>query len=110
LSIVGILQDKKATLMRLQEMIFGRKSDKRKKADSASANDEEKKEPTDSSDKGVVKDQAEVGSNENSEVGVKRRGHGRIPAAAYVGAKSTSITPRVIKSKQSTQLPINSIS
>ena len=33
LYLVAMLQDKKATLLRLQEMIFGRKSEKRKKAD-----------------------------------------------------------------------------
>src|SRR5262249_2197464 len=33
LYLVAMLQDKKATLLRLREMIFGRKSETRKKAD-----------------------------------------------------------------------------
>src|SRR2546422_10558461 len=44
LYLVSELQDKKATLLRLREMIFGRKSEKRKKADPESSQDEEKKD------------------------------------------------------------------
>lgn len=90
LYLVGMLQDKKATLLRLREMIFGRKSEKRKKADPESSHDEEKKDAAGDTDIGVAKDQARIERNEKSESeesGVKRRGHGRIPASAYRGAK-----------------------
>ena len=71
-------------------MIFGRKSEKRKKADPESSQDEEKKDATGDTDNGAAKDQAGIERNEKSESdagGAKRRGHGRIPAAAYQGAK-----------------------
>src|SRR6266540_647971 len=79
LYLVAELQDKKATLLRLREMIFGRKSEKRKKKDAAG-----------NTDKGVAKDQAGRERNEKFESeasGAKKHGHGRIPASAYRGAK-----------------------
>ncbi len=82
LYLVGMLQDKKATLLRLREMIFGRKSEKRKKADPDSAQDEEKKDAAGDTDNGTAKDQAGIEKNEKSESeagGAKRRGHGRLP-------------------------------
>src|SRR6516165_4588598 len=90
LYLVGALQDKKATLLRLREMIFGRKSEKRKKADPESSQDEEKKDAAGDADNGPAKDQAGRERNEKSESeasGAKKRGHGRIPASAYRGAK-----------------------
>lgn len=77
--------------MRLQEMMFGRKSEKRKKAnpESTKNENEEKNDTAGDTDSDAVKDQAGIESDKDSEnkVGEKRRGHGRIPAAAYVGAK-----------------------
>ena len=90
LYLVGELQDKKATLLRLREMIFGRKSEKRKKADPESSQDEEKKDVAGNTDKGVAKDQVEIERNEKSESeagGARKPGHGRIPASAYRGAR-----------------------
>ena len=58
LYLVGVLQDKKATLLRLREMIFGHKSEKRKKADPESSQDEEKKDAAGDADNGPAKDQA----------------------------------------------------
>jgi transposase len=89
LYLVAMLQEKKATLLRLREMIFGRKSERRKKADPESAKDEEKKDVAGDTDNGAAKDQAGTEKNEksDSEAQPKRRGHGRIPAAAYRGAK-----------------------
>ena len=95
LYLVSELQDKKATLLRLREMIFGRKSEKRKKADPESSQDEEKKNEEKKgaavdTDKGVAKDQVEIERNEKFESeagGAKKPGHGRIPASAYRGAK-----------------------
>jgi len=95
LYLVSELQDKKATLLRLREMIFGRKSEKRKKADPESSQDEEKKNEEKKgaavdTDKGEAKDQVEIERNEKFESeagGAKKPGHGRIPASAYRGAK-----------------------
>ena len=89
LYLVAMLQEKKATLLRLREMIFARKSEKRKKADPESSRDEEKKDVAGDTDNGAAKDQAGTEKNEKSdnEAQPKRRGHGRIPAAAYRGAK-----------------------
>src|SRR5215813_12192583 len=42
LYFVAMLQDRKASIIRLREMIFGRRSEKRKKADSEKDEDEEK--------------------------------------------------------------------
>src|SRR6266540_2889432 len=67
LYLVAELQDKKATLLRLREMIFGRKSEKRKKADPESPQDEEKKDAAGNTDKGVAKDQAGRERNEKFE-------------------------------------------
>src|SRR5262245_32057375 len=90
LYLVGMLQDKKATLLRLRKMIFGHKSEQRKKADPESSRDEEKKDATGDTDNGAAKGQAGRERNEKSESeasDAKRRGHGRIPASAYRGAK-----------------------
>lgn len=95
LYLVVELQNKKATLLRLREMIFGRKSEKRKKADHESSQDEEKKDEEQkdaagNTDKGAAKDQVEIERNEKSESEAarpKKPGHGRIPASAYRGAK-----------------------
>jgi len=91
----AMLHDKKATLLRLREMIFGRKSEKRKKSVPASADedevmdDEKKNDVAGKTEKGAAKDQAGTEKNEksDSETQPNKRGHGRIPAAAYVGAK-----------------------
>src|SRR5215475_6047724 len=101
LSIVGILQEKKATLMRLQEMIFGHKnkSEKRKKGNTESAKDEEKNDAADDTNSGTVKDQGGIeNENSDSKVGANRRGHGRISAAAYVGAKKVHCRHRELSS------------
>jgi hypothetical protein len=85
-----MLQDKKATLLRLREMIFGRKSEKRKKADPDSSQDEEKKDVAGDADNGAAQRQAGIERNEKSESdagSASRRGHGRIPASAYRSAK-----------------------
>src|SRR5215475_7719640 len=91
LYLVGLLQDKKATLLRLREMIFGHRSEKRKKADrDESSHDEEKKDAASDADNSPATDPAGGERNETSDSeasSAKRRGHGRIPASAYLGAK-----------------------
>ncbi len=96
LYLIVELQNKKATLLRLREMIFGRKSEKRKKADPESSQDEEKKDeekkdPDGETDNGMAKDQVEIerkAKSESEAARPKKPGHGRIPASAYRGAKT----------------------
>src|SRR6266508_954685 len=90
LYLVAELQYMNATLLRLREMIFGRKSEKRKKADPQGPQDQEKKDAAGNTGRGVARDEA--GRERNEEVeseasGAKKHGHGRIPASAYRGAK-----------------------
>ncbi len=95
-----MLQDKKVRPLRLRQMIFGRKSEKRKKADSEPAKDEEKKndEKQDEEKKDEVgntdaaaKDQVGTVKKEKSKdkASVARKpGHGRIPMRARIRVKS----------------------
>jgi hypothetical protein len=85
-----MLQDKKATLLRLREMIFGRKSEKRKKADPELSRDQEKNDAAGDADNGAAKDRTGTEKNEKSKdeaSAARKPGHGRIPAAAYRGAR-----------------------
>lgn len=91
LSVVAMLQDKKATILRLREMIFGRRSEKRKNAPAESEKDQDQgaTDEADKTGKGSGRERAGAGKDEKSENKVKarRRGHGRNPASAYQGAK-----------------------
>lgn len=91
LSVVAILQDKKATILRLRGMIFGRRSEKRKNAPAESEKDQDQgaTDEADKTGKGSSSERAGAGKDEKSENKVKarRRGHGRNPASAYQGAK-----------------------
>jgi len=83
------LQEKTATIRRLQEMIFGRKSEKRKKGESKAIEGQAKPDQGGESDNGGARNQA---GNDEGEEGFekkasKKRGHGRVPASAYPGAK-----------------------
>jgi len=89
LYLVALLQDKKATILRLQEMIFGRRSEKRKKADSEKDKDEETTNSAGDTGNSESKERAGAEKNEKpeSEDRPRRRGHGRNPASAYEGAR-----------------------
>ena len=89
LSLVAMLQDKKATIIRLREMIFGRRSEKRKRADSEKDQDEETTNEAGGTANGESNERAGAEKNEKSESEArpKRRGHGRNPASAYQGAR-----------------------
>jgi len=89
LYLVAMLQDKKATIIRLREMIFGRRSEKRKKADSEKDQDEETTNEASGAGNGESNGKAGAEKNEKSESEdrPKRRGHGRNPASAYQGAR-----------------------
>lgn len=86
LTLVSLLQEKKASIHRLKEMIFGKKSEKRKKAEaekeeSGSEFSKEENQQT----PGTMKNE-EQGVPENSDRAIKR-GCGRTAASAYAGAK-----------------------
>ena len=76
-------------IIRLREMIFGRRSEKRKKADSEKDEDEEKTTEASGAGNGERNGKAGAEKNEKSEIEArpKRRGHGRNPASAYQGAR-----------------------
>jgi hypothetical protein len=89
LYLLGQLQDKTATIRRLQEMIFGRKSEKRKKGESKSPEGQAKPDQSGEADNGGARNQTEndAGAEASEKKEPKKRGHGRIPASAYPGAK-----------------------
>lgn len=91
LHLVAMLQDRKATIHRLREMIFGQRSEKRKKADSELEKDQEKETTNAAADTGNSESNEKAGAekNEKSEEQdrPKKRGHGRNSALAYQGAK-----------------------
>lgn len=86
LTLVSVLQEKKVTIQRLKGLIFGKKSEKRKK-------DEGEKEGS-GSNLSSGEDQPEPGTAKNETPGegensdrASRRGHGRTAAGAYAGAR-----------------------
>ncbi|MCI0660877.1 MAG: IS66 family transposase [Acidobacteria bacterium] len=97
LLIVAGLQEKKITLLRIRDLIFGKRSEKRK--GSAGGKDEEKNSE---SNAGKSESPEAPGTEKNelapSDAKPKKPGHGRRPAAAYPGAEKvicrhTEITP-----------------
>ena len=90
LYVVNMLQEKKVTLLRLKEMVFGKKSEKMKRGEG------EKGEPKDGPGSGVQEggkgDGSQRPKNEKLE-GVegdnprRKPGHGRHPASDYPGAR-----------------------
>ena len=65
LSLVAMLQDKKATILRLREMIFGRRSEKRKKADSEKDEDEDEEKTNEASGAGNGERNGKAGAEKN---------------------------------------------
>jgi transposase len=103
LYIVAQLQEKKITLLKIKEMIFGRKSEKNKKekekagkgGDQASEggegvgeSGEQSREPRNEKDESAGGESASA-----------RRGHGRNPVSAYPGAKKVRCRHRELQSR-----------
>jgi hypothetical protein len=86
LYVVALLQDQKATLIRLREMIFGRKSEKRKKekGQDSPTRPEGGEASSGEASEGAVGEKNEIAG---SAAQAKRRRHGRNPATAYEGAR-----------------------
>jgi transposase len=90
LYLVGMLQEKKITLLRLKEVVFGKKSEKLKREEG------EKGEPKNGSggdaQEGGKGDGSQTPKNEKLEEGEgdtprRKPGHGRHPASDYPGAR-----------------------
>jgi len=90
LYVVGLLQEKKVTLLRLKDLVFGKKSEKMKRREG------EKGEPKDEPERGVQEggkgEESQRPKNEHLE-GVegekpeRKPGHGRRPSSEYPGAR-----------------------
>jgi hypothetical protein len=91
LYIVAQLQEKKITLLKIKDMIFGRKSEKNKREKEKSKEGE--KETAEGGLEGSRDDeQSQEPKNEKQEsdgavCAPDKRGHGRNPVSAYPGAK-----------------------
>src|SRR5262245_29022719 len=90
LDVVGLLQETKVTLLRLKELVCGKKSEKMKRREG------EKDEPKDEQERGVQEggkgEESQRPKNEHLEgvEGEKRGrkpGHGRRPSSEYPGAR-----------------------
>src|SRR6266542_3407662 len=90
LYVVGLLQEKKVTLLRLKELVFGKKSEKMKRREG------EKGEPEGEPERGVQEGGKGGGSqrpkNEHlegteGEKPERKPGHGRRPSSEYPGAR-----------------------
>lgn len=101
LSLVSLLQDKKVTIMRLKQMIFGKKGETRKR-------DEARKGGAGNEPEGQVEETAKdetpnsprdekPAGPEGADLPIKR-GHGRNPASAYVGARKVHCRHRELGS------------
>jgi transposase len=93
LMIISFLQGKNSTLLKLKEFLFGarkRKSDSDKSKDSGEekASGSGEKEPTGSSKESAY---SLVSAGDSSSNRPKRRGHGRLAASDYPGAKVVKV-------------------
>jgi transposase len=101
LYVVSMLQEKKVTLLRLKAMVFGKKSEKRKRAEGEK--DEPKDGPESGGQEGEKGVDAKAPRNEKAEgdegeAPKRRPGHGRYPVAAYPGAKKVGCHHQELKS------------
>jgi hypothetical protein len=100
LYIVAQLQEKKITLLKIKDMIFGRKSEKNKKEKDRKDGD---RASEDSSGDGESSEQSREPRNEKDESAggesaEAKRGHGRNPVSAYPGAKKVRCRHRELQS------------
>ncbi len=105
LYVISQLQEKRITLLKLKEMIFGRKSEKSKKKKEGTKEGE--KETGHSGGEESNPSESTVSPrNEKEESGAaypapKKRGHGRNPVSAYPGAKKVRCLHRQLKAGHS---------
>ncbi len=108
LYVVAQLQEKKTTLLKLKEMIFGRKSEKSKR-EKEKPEEGEKETAEGGLEGGGDGEQSHEPRNEKQESdGAKpapnKRGHGRNPVSAYPGAKKVRCKHNQLKPGQSCPL------
>ncbi len=102
LYIVAQLQEKKITLLKIKDMIFGPKSEKNKKEKEKDGKDGDQKSEGGSGG-GESSEQSreprnEKGESGGGELGTAKRGHGRNPVSAYPGAKKVRCRHRELQS------------
>jgi transposase len=88
--VVSMLQEKKVRLLRLKEMVFGKKSEKMKKEEGGKG--EPKDGPGSETQEGEKGDRSQTPKNEKLEEAEgdnprRKPGHGRRPASDYPGAR-----------------------
>ena len=100
LYIVAQLQEKKITLLKIKDMIFGRKSEKNKKEKAGKGGNQTSEGGTGDDESGEQSreprnEKDESAGGESAEV---FRGHGRNPVSAYPGAKKVRCRHRELQS------------
>lgn len=108
LYVVAQLQEKKITLLKLKEMIFGRKSEKNKR-EKEKPGEGEKETAEGDPEGGGAGEQSHEPRNEKQEsdgamCAPDKRGHGRNPVSAYPGAKKVRCQHRKLQPGQSCPL------
>jgi transposase len=101
LSLVSLLQDRRTSILRLKQMIFGRKGEKRLREEGQKGGDGKGSESPgkDShNDQGPEAPKNETMAQPEGSVAPIKRGHGRNPASAYVGAKKVHCRHRELSS------------
>jgi Transposase IS66 family. len=101
LYVVAQLQEKKITLLKLKDMIFGPKSEKSKR-EKEKAGEGEKETAEGGPEGGGASEQSHEPRNEKQEndgavSAPDKRGHGRNPVSAYPGAKKVRCRHRQLK-------------
>lgn len=101
LYVVGLLQEKKVTLLKLKDLVFGKKSEKMKRREGEK--DEPKDEPERGAREGGKGEESQRPKNQRLEgvEGEKRGrkpGHGRRPSSEYPGARKVHCRHRQLVS------------
>jgi transposase len=102
LYIVAQLQEKKITLLKIKDMIFGRKSEKNKR-EKEKSKEGEKETAEGGLERSRDDEQSQEPKNEKQEsdgavCAPDKRGHGRNPVSAYPGAKKVRCRHRELQS------------
>jgi transposase len=100
LYIVAQLQEKKITLLKIKDMIFGRKSEKNKKEKAGKDGDQTSESGSGEGDSGEQRREPRNEKDESAgaESASASRGHGRNPVSAYPGAKKVRCRHRELQS------------
>jgi transposase len=100
LYIVAQLQEKKITLLKIKDMIFGRKSEKNKKEKAGKDGDQTSESGSGEGESGEQsrepRNEKDESAGADSESAI--RGHGRNPVSAYPGAKKVRCRHRELQS------------